>query len=63
MNKRIIRTTTAGLATLTMLLGAGFVGTAANAAEVTSNDITITSPAAVPNQLIPPTVNGRTFKA
>ena len=63
MNKRIIRTTTAGLATLTMLLGAGFVGTAANAAEVTSNDITITSPNAVPNQLIPPTVNGRTFKA
>ena len=63
MNKRIIRTTTAGLATLTMLLGAGFVGTAANAAEVTSNDITITSPNAVPDQLIPPTVNGRTFKA
>lgn len=63
MNKRIIRTTTAGLATLTMLLGAGFVGTAANAAEVTSNDITITSPAAVQNQLIPPTVNGRQFKA
>lgn len=63
MNKRIIRTTTAGLATLTMLLGAGFVGTAANAAKVDSNDITITHPTAVPNQLIPPTVDGRQFKA
>lgn len=64
MNRNIIKTTTAGLATLTMLLGAGFVmAPTANAAEIANNDITITQPAAVQNQLIPPTMNGRTFKA
>ena len=62
MKKRTLISTTAGLAVATMLMGAGFVATA-NAAEVTSNDITITQPAAVQNQLIQPTVNGRTFKA
>lgn len=62
MKKRTLISTTAGLAVATMLMGAGFVGTA-NAAEVTSNDITITQPATVQNQLIQPTVTGRTFKA
>lgn len=62
MKKRTLISTTAGLAVATMLMGAGFIGTA-NAAEVNSNDITITQPAAVQNQLIQPTVNGRTFKA
>lgn len=62
MKKRTLISTTAGLAVATMLMGAGFVATA-NAAEVNSNDITITQPAAVQNQLIQPTVNGRTFKA
>ena len=62
MKKRTLISTTAGLAVAAMLMGAGFVGTA-NAAEIANNDITITQPAAVPNQLIPPTVNGRTFKA
>lgn len=62
MKKRTLISTTAGLAVATMLMGAGFIGTA-NAAEVTSNDITITAPAAVQNQLIQPTVNGRKFKA
>lgn len=60
--KKTIISTTAGLAVATMLMGAGFIGTA-NAAEITNNDITIAAPAAVPNQLIPSTVNGRTFKA
>lgn len=64
MTRNIIKTTTAGLATLTMLLGAGFaMAPAANAAEIANNDITITAPVAVPNQLIQPTVNGRVFKA
>ena len=62
MKKKTLISTTAGLAVAAMLMGAGFVGTA-NAAEIANNDITITQPAAVPNQLIPPTVNGRTFKA
>lgn len=62
MKKRTLISTTAGLAVATMLMGAGFIGTV-NAAEVNSNDITITQPAAVQNQLIQPTVNGRTFKA
>ena len=62
MKKRTLISTTAGLAVAAMLMGAGFVGTA-NAAEVNSNDITITQPAAVPGQLIQPTMNGRTFKA
>mgnify|MGYP007053689779 CR=1 FL=1 len=63
MKKRTLISTTAGLAVAAMLMGAGFVATA-NAAEVTSNDITITQPqsSAVSN-LIQPTVNGRTFKA
>lgn len=63
MKKRTLVSTTAGLAVSTMLMGAGFVTTSAYAAEVINNDITITQPAAVPNQLIPPTVNGRHFKA
>lgn len=64
MTRNIIKTTTAGLATLTMLLGAGLVmAPAANAAEIANNDITITQPAEVQNQLIQPTVTGRTFKA
>lgn len=62
MKKRTLISTTAGLAVATMLMGAGFVATA-NAAEITNNDITITAPAEVQNQLIQPTVNGRTFKA
>ena len=62
MKKRTLISTTAGLAVAAMLMGAGFVATA-NAAEVTSNDITITQPAAVENQLKPPTVTDRTFKA
>ena len=51
MKKRTLISTTAGLAVAAMLMGAGFVATA-NAAEVNSNDITITQPAAVPGQLI-----------
>ena len=62
MKKRTLISTTAGLAVAAMLMGAGFVATA-NAAEVNSNDITITQPAAVPGQLIQPTMNDRTFKA
>ena len=62
MKKRTLIPTTAGLAVAAMLMGAGFVATA-NAAEVTSNDITITQPAKVENQLIPPTVDNRQFKA
>ena len=61
MKKRTLISTTAGLAVTAMLMGAGFVATA-NAAEVNSNDITITQPAAVPGQLIEPTMNGRKFK-
>ena len=62
MKKRTLISTTAGLAVAAMLMGAGFVGTA-NAAEIANNDITITQPDAVQNQLIQPTVTGRTFKA
>ena len=62
MKKRTLISTTAGLAVATMLMGAGFIGTA-NAAEISNNDITITAPATVQNQLIQPTMNGRTFKA
>ena len=62
MKKRTLISTTAGLAVAAMLMGAGFVATA-NAAEIANNDITITQPDAVPNQLIPPTMNGRKFKA
>ena len=62
MKKRTLVSTTAGLAVATMLMGAGFIGTA-NAAEIANNDITITQPAEVQNQLIQPTVTGRTFKA
>ena len=62
MKKRTLISTTAGLAVAAMLMGAGFVATA-NAAEVNSNDITITQPASVKTQLIQPTMNGRTFKA
>ena len=62
MKKRTLISTTAGLAVAAMLMGAGFVGTA-NADEVNSNDITITQPAEVKNQLLQPTMNGRTFKA
>lgn len=62
MKKRTLISTTAGLAVAAMLMGAGFVGTA-NAAEIANNDITITQPAAVPNQLIQPTVDNRQFKA
>ena len=62
MKKRTLISTTAGLAVAAMLMGAGFVATA-NADEVNSNDITITQPAAVPGQLIQPTMTGRTFKA
>lgn len=48
-----------------MLVGTAFAAgvVPAYAGEVANNDITITQPAKVPNQLIPPTVNGRTFKA
>ena len=59
MKKRTLISTTAGLAVAAMLMGAGFVGTA-NAAEIANNDITITQPAAVPNQLIQPN-SVRTF--
>ena len=62
MKKRTLISTTAGLAVAAMLMGAGFVGTA-NAAEVNNNGITITQPASVENQLIPPTVDNRQFKA
>ena len=62
MKKRTLISTTAGLAVAAMLMGAGFVATA-NAAEVNNNDITITQPAEVKNQLLPPTVDNRQFKA
>ena len=62
MKKRTLISTTAGLAVTAMLMGAGFVATA-NAAEVNSNDITITQPASVKTQLIQPTMKDRTFKA
>lgn len=59
-----MRRAAAGMMAAAMLsVGAAGLVSTANAAEVNSNDITITQPAAVQNQLIPPTVNGRTFKA
>ena len=59
-----MRRAAAGMMVAAMLsVGAAGLVSTANAAEVTSNDITITQPAAVQNQLIQPTVNGRTFKA
>lgn len=59
-----MRRVAAGMMAAAMLsVGAAGLVSTANAAEVTSNDITITQPAEVPNQLIQPTVNGRTFKA
>ena len=59
-----MRRAAAGMMAAAMLsVGAAGLVSTANAAEVNSNDITITQPAAVQNQLIQPTVNGRTFKA
>lgn len=59
-----MRRAAAGMMAAAMLsVGAAGLVSTANAAEVNSNDITITQPAAVENQLIQPTVNGRTFKA
>ena len=59
-----MRKAAAGIVAAAMLsVGAAGLVSTANAAEVNSNDITITQPAAVQNQLIQPTVNGRTFKA
>ena len=59
-----MRKAAAGIVAAAMLsVGAAGLVSIANAAEVNSNDITITQPAAVQNQLIQPTVNGRTFKA
>ena len=59
-----MRKAAAGIVAAAMLsVGAAGLVSIANAAEVNSNDITITQPAAVQNQLIQPTVNGRKFKA
>ena len=59
-----MRRAAAGMMVAAMLsVGAAGLVSTANAAEITNNDITITQPAAVQNQLIQPTVNGRTFKA
>ena len=59
-----MRKAAAGIVAAAMLsVGATGLVSTANAAEVNSNDITITQPAAVQNQLIQPTVNGRKFKA
>ena len=59
-----MRRAAAGMMAAAMLsVGAAGLVSTANAAEITNNDITITQPAAVQNQLIQPTVNGRTFKA
>lgn len=59
-----MRRAAAGMMVAAMLsVGAAGLVSTANAAEVGNNDITITQPAAVQNQLIQPTVNGRTFKA
>jgi hypothetical protein len=59
-----MRKAAAGIVAAAMLsVGAAGLVSTANAAEVNSNDITITQPAAVQNQLIQPTVNGRKFKA
>ena len=59
-----MRRAAAGMMAVAMLsVGAAGLVSTANAKEVPNNDITITQPAAVQNQLIQPTVNGRTFKA
>ena len=59
-----MRRAAAGIVAAAMLsVGAAGLVSTANAAEVNSNDITITQPAAVPGQLKPPTMNDRTFKA
>ena len=59
-----VRKAAAGIVAAAMLsVGAAGLVSTANAAEAGNNDITITQPKAVPNQLIQPTVNGRTFKA
>ena len=59
-----MRKAAAGIVAAAMLsVGAAGLVSTANAAEIDNNDITITQPAAVPNQLIQPTMNGRTFKA
>lgn len=59
-----MRRAAAGMMAAAMLsVGAAGLVSTANAAEIANNDITITQPAAVQNQLIQPTVNGRTFKA
>ena len=59
-----MRRAAAGMMAAAMLsVGAAGLVSTANAAEVNSNDITITQPAAVQNQLKPPTVTGRTFNA
>lgn len=59
-----MRRAAAGMMAAAMLsVGAAGLVSTANAAEAGNNDITITQPENVPNQLIQPTVNGRTFKA
>ena len=59
-----VRKAAAGIVAAAMLsVGAAGLVSTANAAEVNSNDITITQPAKVENQLIPPTVDNRQFKA
>ena len=64
INNRIVKSTSMA-AVASMLVGTAFAAgvVPAYAGEVANNDITITQPAEVKNQLIPPTVNGRTFKA
>lgn len=64
INRRIVKSTSMA-AVASMLVGTAFAAgvVPAYAGEVANNDITITQPAEVKNQLIPPTVNGRTFKA
>lgn len=64
INRRIVKSTSMA-AIASMLVGTAFAAgvVPAYAGEVANNDITITQPAEVKNQLIPPTVNGRTFKA
>lgn len=59
-----VRKATAGILAAALLsVGAAGLVSTANAAEAGNNDITITQPAEVPNQLKQPTVNGRQFKA
>ena len=61
VKKRLI-STTAGLAIATMLMGAGFIGTA-NADEVANNDIVISAPNDGGTNMKAPTINGRQFTA